>query len=332
MAKDQKYREFINGAHTGITRLSITSNKWHEDNDTMSKKMFGMEWKPLKAFVLAMFGLKHKELTPDDQDKPLSMFEQCLMSLIAQENDIDQEFLAKYFDRSRSTVSRVIKKWSPLWGEVGLHLGVLPFIDAKLIDALEPLKNQRLGLKKHGATVDGKDWFSETARSDRVASVSQHSSKLDHAGFRVMTWSLGCGLVFEFTCPFLARGSEKALIEIWGKNGRLKNIPVGYLILGDKGFEGTNGSYPNYNTVLHPAFLHGHEQFSTEQIGHNLLACQLRYTCETVYSRVTNRHSLRGVIRRAKFEYFEDSCNWAHGRANLYHPLQMPAKYPNYFD
>jgi hypothetical protein len=321
----------LEGAYSGISHLLITSDEWHKQNDTMLNKMFGMEWNEVKAFVIAMFDLEQKDLIPADLANPLSMFEQCLMLLIAQENDINQEILGKYFSRKQSAVSHILKKWSPLWGEVGLHLGTLPFVDADLIDALEPLKNQQLGLEKHGATVDRKDWFSEMAQSDQVASITQQSGKLDHAGFHVMTWSLGCGLVFEHMCPFLARAGEKALIEIWGKYGRLKNIPIGYLILGDKGFEGTSGSYPNYNTVLHPAFLHGHEQFSTEQICHNLKVCQLRYTCETVYSRVTNRHSLCGMIRRAKFEYFEDSCNWAHGRANLYMPLQMPAKYVNYF-
>ena len=69
IAKDRKYHDFLEGAYSGISHLSVTSDEWHKANDTMSKKMFGMEWEEVKAFVVAMFDLEQKDLTPADLKK-----------------------------------------------------------------------------------------------------------------------------------------------------------------------------------------------------------------------------------------------------------------------
>mmetsp|Transcript_30386 Transcript_30386/g.30878 ORF Transcript_30386/g.30878 Transcript_30386/m.30878 type:complete len:149 (+) Transcript_30386:122-568(+) len=97
------------------------------------------------------------------------------------------------------------------------------------------------------------------------------------------------------------------------------------------GFFGTSGFYVNFNRILSPAFLYGNKQFSPKQIDHNIRSCQLRYTCEVVYYNVTNCDRLNGFIPRNIFHHFQDLCDWGHGRANLYLPLQMPAKYNDYF-
>jgi hypothetical protein len=53
---------------------------------------------------------------------------------------------------------------------------------------MEPSKNQQeLDLCKVAAIIDGKDFLVETARTDRVASLAQHSNNMDHSAFRVMT-------------------------------------------------------------------------------------------------------------------------------------------------
>ena len=56
-----------------------------------------------------------------------------------------------------------------------------------------------------------------------------------------------------------------------------------------------------------------------------------RYTCEVVYSNVTNCDCLNGFIRRNIFHHFQDLCGWDHRRANFCLPLQMPEKYNDYF-
>ena len=169
--------------------------------------------------------------------------------------------------------------------------------------------------------MDGKDFPTETCWIDRLVNCAQHSNKLHTSAFRILTWSLACGAVVERTPAFLGRTSEKALIGYWGKYGRLL-FPKGSLILGDKGFDNTASCYVNYNTTLHPAFL-TNPQFNESQVGHNIEICQKRYTCEVVYSRVTNVEALYGVIPRRRFRNMEPLIGWAHGRANLcYKPLQ----------
>ena len=75
-----------------------------------------------------------------------------------------------------------------------------------------------------------------------------------HSAVRVITWSLTMGMAFKTTPPFFARASEKKLVQLWTSQGRLK-LPIGYSLLTDKGFGGTAGMYPNFNTILTPAFL-----------------------------------------------------------------------------
>ena len=93
---------------------------------------------------------------------------------------------------------------------------------------------------------------------------------------------------------------------VWAKHGRLGDIPIGYLILADKGFDKTSGYYPNVTPIIHPAFLKKGVQFTEEQLNWNRRACELRYTCEVVFSRVKNRCNLNGIIDRQSFPYLFD--------------------------
>ena len=192
---------------------------------------------------------------------------------------------------------------------------LLPFMGPEEYDKLEPPSYDEVGLKNVAALIDGKDFLAETVRSDRFLNCSQASNKMHASVFRVLIWSLPCGIVIERTCTFLGRASEKNLMRTWGKHGRLK-FPIGYLILGDKGFDNTAGCYTNYNTTLHPSFL-SNAEFNKDQVNHNIFVCQKRYSCEVVYSRITQVAKLSGVFRREWFHHFESLVGWAHGRANL---------------
>ena len=185
----------------------------------------------------------------------------------------------------------------PQFGEVDRSLSILPNITSNLIDDLEPQSYIDLGLKMVGGVIDGKGWFTNTIQSNQNLATVQQGNKLHHSSIRILTWLLPCGLNFEHTNGFFARVTEKRLNNIWGKFGRLKYISVGYIIMGDKGFYDTSGSYPNFNPIINPAFLHGNVQFSPELIGYILAACQLRYTCETVYLYVTNCPRMSGHIK-----------------------------------
>ena len=185
-------------------------------------------------------------------------------------------------------------------------------------------------LRSIALVVDGKDFHAQTVRNNRTISTVQQGNKLKEASIRILTWSLPFGLNVEHTNGFFARATEKNINFVWCRYGRLI-IPVGYIVSGDKGFFGTSGFYVNFNPILSPSFLYGNSQFSPQQMNHNLRSCQLRYTCEVVYSNVTNCIRLEGFFPRNLFHHFQDLCDWAHGRANMYLPLQMPAKNSDFF-
>ena len=325
----------MKGRFGGLNRLQLTSDAYYakKANTHLANQWFKLgTWSETKLYIEAFFGLTHSgESGSDCLRNKLSEFEECLMALLCMNQLFSHDLVARMFGTYKTKVSDVLKKWMPLWNEIGLILGILPFIDGWMIDELEPEKYVNLGLRKVGAVLDGKDYLTETARINRTVSVGQQSNKSHHAAFRNLTWSLPMGLVFEFTCPFLGRASEKSLVKLWGKHGRLTNVPKGYAVLLDKGFDKISGWMPNYNTVLHPAFL-TKGKFNPEQIRYNLSICQNRYTCEVVYARVAQIENLQGVLKREKFEWFETLMNWGHGHANLYLPLQMPLRHKEYFD
>jgi hypothetical protein len=294
----------MKGRYGGLNRLQLTSDTYHakKANTNLANQWFKLgTWSETKLCVEVFFGMKHSgESESHCLQGPLSDFEECIMALLSMNQVVSHALLCRMFGTYRTNCSSVLKKWMPKWNEIGLMLGILPFIDGRMIDELEPEKCVKLGLRKVGAVLDGKDYLAETARSNRTVSVGQQSNKSHHAAFRNLTWSLPMGLVFEFTSPFLGRASEKSLVKLWGKHGRLTNLPKGYAVLLDKGFDKISGWLPNYNTVLHPAFL-TKGKFNPEQIRYNLSICQNRYTCEVVYARVAQIENLQGVLKREKF-------------------------------
>ena len=200
----------------------------------------------------------------------------------------------------------------------------------EFLDKSYPESYKNMGFSNSVASIiDGSDIHAETSRVDRAAGVLQASSKTNGSAFRGLTWSTSIGLVHEFTDLFFARSSEKSLVYVWAKHGRLGDIPIGYLILADKGFDMTSAYYPHFTPIIHPAFHKKGAQFTEEQIDWNRKVCELRYTSEVVFSRVKTRGNLSGIISRANFAYLKDLWSWAHGRANFYQPLQMPPG--NYF-
>ena len=253
----------------------------------------------------------------------LTEFEQVLLTLFYTNTKYNYSSVGTVFGiASRTKVRHYIDKWLPLFGELGDMLSTFcAYLDASAIGTLEPHWYKLLELNLIAALVEGKDWLSETYRRDRVLNCAQASNKVNHSAFRVLTWSLPCGAVIERTPAFFGRASEKAILRAWGAHGRLL-FPKVFLILGDKGFDNTAGSYTNFNTTLHPAFL-TNEQFSRDEVNHNVQICKKRYTCETVYSRVAGIEKLSGIIKRETFNHFEALLAWGHGRANIcYKPLQ----------
>mmetsp|Transcript_33508 Transcript_33508/g.67613 ORF Transcript_33508/g.67613 Transcript_33508/m.67613 type:complete len:393 (-) Transcript_33508:1234-2412(-) len=104
---------------------------------------------------------------------------------------------------------------------------------------------------------------------------------------------------------------------------RLAKIPAGWSILADKGFVDCGPFYPNLNHHFTPYFLEGRSQFDRDEISEDRRKCQLRYTSETVFSRVTNFKALRDRVPYGFFSHLNDIHSLALGMANLCEPFYL---------
>ena len=335
--------DYVQGRKHGLDRLNISSDKYHKANPKVAKVYFKFEdtekgsklssWDVTKQFLKDMFGVEHQEPTIDmiydktGRAKKLTEFETCLVALIFFQKAYDHEFIASIFGCTRQLVERCIKYWAPHFREVGYHMARLP-LTKEFLDKTYPQTYIDLAFSSPVANVvDGTDVLMETVRVCRAVNIMQASNKLHASGCRGITWSTPIGMIHEFTDPFFARPSEKAIVRLWTGHGRFLDMPVGYLNSADKGFDGTSGFYPHYNPVIHPAFLTGGNgaQFTEEQIDWNRKACEMRYTSEVVFSRFKRYGGLGGIVPRQHFPYLRDLWAWAHGMANYYNCLQVPA-------
>jgi len=307
----------VDGA--GLNLVSLASDVFHSypRNKSLAKQLFGfLSWNETKLYIKALFDVHYNTtrcLRPNT--KGLTEFEQLLVCFTWMMLGANYDSLGIMFGGvTRNYIGIIIHRWIDVIGERGdMMSSLLPFLTEDYLEAMKPHTYNELNLDRTGGIVDGKDFDVETVRVERVITAAQHSNKTGHSAFRILTWSLPMGAVVERTPAFLGRTSKKAIMNWWGLHGCLK-FPLGYMILGDKGFDHT--------ACLHPAFLTD-GNFDLSQIGHNVKICQKRYTCEVVYSRVTDVPILYGKIPRQRFHLFESIVGWAHGHANLcYEPLQ----------
>ena len=108
---------------------------------------------------------------------------------------------------------------------------------------------------------------------------------------------------------------------------RLAKLPQLYKVLADRGFDGDSLSYPHFNIIITPEFLGSkRDQFSMAELERDRRICELRYTCEVVFSRVTTEKYVSDVIPYSRLAHIEHAHCWAHAQANLRQPLKMPGK------
>jgi hypothetical protein len=108
----------------------------------------------------------------------------------------------------------------------------------------------------------------------------------------------------------------------------LQQIPIGMAVLADRGFGYDCLKYPNVNVHLTPTYIDSVKgQFNHEENNADLITCRLRYSCETVFARVTNVALLQSTVEHGLFPILQHVHFWAHGRANLQQPFQKPADY-----
>ena len=168
------------------------------------------------------------------------------------------------------------------------------------------------------AIPDGKDFKIFTPRKNTLFSRACYSDKVHASAVRCISWCTPMGLSFEHTDLYLARPSEKTLVQLWSP--RTKKCPRGWSMLSDRGFADTARYYPNMNKQLTPKFLRGRKQFTAEEVSADRTICKLRYTCEVAFSRVTMTKGLRNVISDDYFVLLNAMNNWGHATGNIRSP------------
>lgn len=263
---------------------------------------------------------------------PVSMFQKLLMTKMKFQRRMCEETLGGIFNVHRGTINKWARRCSPMWGEVGRFLSILPLNEDYLIKQM-PENFDLLGLSKVAGMPDGKDIMTDTYRLNNAFTKAMHSDKVHHSAARYIAWITSSGLACEHSPLFMGRSSETSIVRIMGKY--LVKIPLTWLILADRGFYRDVFHYPNLNVHLTPSFLKGRDQFTEVEVAADRKKCEARYTSETAFSRVTDTTALQDVVPRTFFCYMQDMVDWGQANVNLGAPMQFPADThlpPGYFD
>jgi hypothetical protein len=113
---------------------------------------------------------------------------------------------------------------------------------------------------------------------------------------------------------------------------RLAKYPVGYYIIADRGFAYNAYMYPNFNPHLTPQFLEGRKQFTPGELLGDRGLCQLRYSSETVFSRITDEAALTDVVPTSYNNIMNDIWDWGHASANMRQPFRKPVDWEDYIN
>jgi len=113
---------------------------------------------------------------------------------------------------------------------------------------------------------------------------------------------------------------------------RLGKIPLNWKILADRGFFNDAIHYPNCNAHVTPTLRKSRPQFEPHEISADRKVCELRYTCEVVFSRITNMRCLMDVCNIEFMNYLTDAIHYAHAFNNLQQPLQLPIDWVEYIN
>ena len=308
----------------GLSRFNLLSPAWHARNQGAAKFYFGFKnWSETCVYITEILWpylvIPSYDSPCAAASVPISEFERCLVSKMFMHRDMERQALAIIWGCDYREIGPMIDDWIPEWGEMGEFLSTLP-LTAEYLEDTKPKSYDQVGLHKIAALPDGKDFMIHTPRANPLITRAAYSDKVHHSAVRCISWSTPCGLYFAHTPLFLARVSEKKLVELWGP--RLSSVPPGYRMLADRGFAGTARYYPTFSAQLTPKFLSGRKQFGVKEVSDDWRICQLRYTCEVAFARVTTETILRDVIPYKHLKYINHINNWAHSASNFCQPLQ----------
>lgn len=313
--------------HGGLNRFNLQSDDWHKKHPKAANHLFGFKnWHETKVHLECFWpNVKKPDPSTLRIETDMSMYEKLLITKMRFQRAMTEDLLALIWGRVQQSINNYVHECAPMWGRVGRYLSILD-IDEDYLKREIPDAFKALGLEQVGAMPDGKDFATDTSRTNSAISRAMWSDKIHHSAARCITWTTPAGLAFERTVLYMARASETACVASWREV--LKKIPAGRLILADRGFSKDAILYPNFNVHLTPCFLAGRSQFTSGEVEGDRRKCELRYTSETGFSRVTCTAGLKDSIPRSLFTIMEDMCDWGHAYINLCTPMQLPGGAP----
>ena len=195
--------------YEGLCRYNLCSPDWHSANPGAAKELFGFHtWEETQYHIWAFWpNLRAPDRTVGrsyDPASKLTPFEMCLVTKMRIHRSFTYESLAVMWEKTKSAISKHIRKWAPQWGEVGEMMSILHVSPEYLRHSL-PRNFRGSGLEKVMGLADGKDYLCETDRSHSAVSRAMQSNKMHASAFRCITWSTPSGLTFEHTDLFFAR-------------------------------------------------------------------------------------------------------------------------------
>ncbi len=207
----------------GLTRINITSNKWHLDNRDACKTLFGFRsYDEYKHYFSAFWPeFQITDELPWTQD--MSVYEQLTLVKLVFSTDIKLNIVALIYGVTGARVSQIMDKYAPCWGRMGLNLSILTLTD----EYLKKVRTQHFidnGHENCSFGCDGKDFVTEDINSNSAYKRNMYSDKIKSSGFRCIAWNLQNGLTVEHTPLVGARSTEHNILRWWGSHNGVQAV------------------------------------------------------------------------------------------------------------
>lgn len=218
-----KYKPFYNSRLSGITRYTLSSKEFHENRIELCNVLFGFPswdiftnyhkcWWPHINTDITDDIIKHLEL---DKRRNICEFEKSMIWLLKVHSEYSINEIANIFECTNQNISLVLETTSPRWQFISECIILLPISEKYLRDSMPKVFIDD-GLSNVASLYDGKDFKTETIRSNSTFTRAQWSDKVSHSSFRVMTYSTPSGLVWLVSPAYFARASEQRVVSELG--------------------------------------------------------------------------------------------------------------------
>ena len=161
----------------GLSGTKLRSDDYHAQHPTDCQRYFGFPtWIELKAYVGVNW--------PGADQSQTSMgyatrthFEQILIAKMFLKTALDQADLARIWDTSTSSISKIVLKWCPRWGRCARRHIRLQHLPLKFLQTSQPEGFSERYHTLPATEVDGKDLRTENIRRDNLGKRLQNSQQ-----------------------------------------------------------------------------------------------------------------------------------------------------------